>query len=124
VSPWKWRASEIRSVGARIRKIDGKIGCAFCSAGGWGGCMELACQSILTVLMNFGFLVFGVTDSVSRDMTLHYGVVSAKAPEEEQARAACRALGRRLAERTATYVHGIKTEHPGLTLAQRRPPNG
>jgi NAD(P)H dehydrogenase (quinone) len=33
--------------------------------------MELACQSVLTVLMNFGFLVFGVTDYVSRDMTLH-----------------------------------------------------
>lgn len=35
--------------------------------------MELACQSILTVLMNFGFLVFGVTDYVSRDMTLTTG---------------------------------------------------
>ena len=31
-------------------KIDGKIGCAFSSAGGWGGGMELACQSVLTVL--------------------------------------------------------------------------
>jgi multimeric flavodoxin WrbA len=41
-------------------KIDGKIGCAFSSAGGWGGGMELACQSIQTALMNFGFLVFGV----------------------------------------------------------------
>ena len=26
--------------------------------------MELACQSLLTVLINFGFLVFGVTDYV------------------------------------------------------------
>ena len=64
-------------------KIDGKIGCAFSSAGGWGGGMELACQSILTVLMNFGFLVFGVTDYVSRDMTLHDGAVAAKAREQE-----------------------------------------
>jgi NAD(P)H dehydrogenase (quinone) len=105
-------------------KIDGKIGCAFSSAGGWGGGMELACQSLLTVLMNFGFLVFGVTDYVSRDMTLHYGAVSAKAPGDEQCQAACRCLGRRLAEWTATYMHGIKTEHPTGKLAQRRPPHG
>jgi NAD(P)H dehydrogenase (quinone) len=102
-------------------KIDGRIGCAFSSAGGWGGGMELACQSVLIVLMNFGFLVFGVTDYVSRDMTLHYGAVSAKAPRDDQGRAACRRLGRRLAEWTATYMHGVKAEHPGLKLAQRRP---
>jgi NAD(P)H dehydrogenase (quinone) len=75
------------------------------------------------VLMNFGFLVFGVTDYVSRDMTLHYGAVSAKAPDDEPGRAACRRLGRRLAEWTATYVHGIKAEHPALKLDQRRPPH-
>jgi hypothetical protein len=32
------------------------------SSGGWGGGTDLACQSLLAVLMNFGFLVFGVTD--------------------------------------------------------------
>lgn len=74
-------------------RTGGKIGRAFSSAGGWGGGMELACQSILTVLMNFGFLVCGVTDYVSRDMTLHYGAVSAKAPAPEQCPAACRVLG-------------------------------
>ena len=105
-------------------KIDGKIGCAFSSAGGWGGGMELACQSVLTVLVNFGFLVFGVTDYASRDLTLHYGAVSAKAPEDEPARAACRVLGRRLAEWTALLVHGVAGEHPGLKLASRRPPHG
>jgi len=84
-----------------------------------GGTSEI----VLTVLMNFGFLVFGVTDYVSRDMTLHYGAVSAKAPDDEQAQAACRLLGRRLAEWAATYVHGVETEHPGLKLAQRRPPH-
>jgi hypothetical protein len=93
-------------------------------ADGWGGGMELACQSVLTVLVNFGFLVFGVTDYVSRDMTLHYGAVSAKAPSDEQCQAACRCLGRRLAEWTATYVHGIASEHPTGKLAQRRPPHG
>jgi NAD(P)H dehydrogenase (quinone) len=109
-------------MGPHWMKIDGKIGCAFSSAGGWGGGMELACQSILTVLMNFGLLVFGVTDYVSRDLTLHYGAVTAKSPSDDQAKAACRCLGRRLAEWTATLVHGIQAEHPGGKLAQRRPP--
>ena len=44
--------------------------------------MEVACQSILTVLMNFSFRVFCVADYVSRDMTLHNGAVSARAPDE------------------------------------------
>jgi NAD(P)H dehydrogenase (quinone) len=103
-------------------KIDGKIGCAFSSAGGWGGGMELACQSLLTVLMNFGFLVFGVTDYASRTMTLHYGAVAAKEPREEGTQAACRLLGQRLAEWSAVYVHGRKEQHPGAKLAQRYAP--
>ena len=104
-------------------KIDGKIGCAFSSAGGWGGGMELACQSVLTLLMNFGFLVFGVTDYASRDLTLHYGAVSAKAPADEAAKVACRLLGHRLAAWTAVCVHGVASAHPGLMLAERRPPH-
>ncbi len=92
--------------------VDGKIACAFSSAGGWGGGMELACQSLLTVLMNFGFLVFGVTDYAGRTMTLHYGAVAAKEPREDETREACRILGRRLAEWTAVLVHGRKEEHP------------
>jgi NAD(P)H dehydrogenase (quinone) len=104
-------------------KIDGKIGCAFSSAGGWGGGMELACQSVLTLLMNFGFLVFGVTDYASRDLTLHYGAVSAKAPADEAAKGACRLLGHRLAAWTAVCVHGVASAHPGLMLAERRPPH-
>lgn len=102
--------------------IDGKIGCAFSSAGGWGGGMELACQSILTVLMNFGFLVFGVTDYSGKKMTLHYGAVAAKEPREEETKAACRILGQRLAEWTAVFVHGRKEQHPFGKMAQRMSP--
>jgi NAD(P)H dehydrogenase (quinone) len=123
VLSWKMKKFWDEEMGPHWMKIDGKIGCAFSSAGGWGGGMELACQSVLTVLMNFGFLVFGVTDYVSRDVTLHYGAVSAKAPGDEPARAACRCLGRRLAEWTATYVHARHDEHPSGKLAQRRPPH-
>ena len=124
VLSWRMKKFWDEDMGPHWMKIDGKIGCAFSSAGGWGGGMELACQSVLTVLMNFGFLVFGVTDYASRDMTLHYGAVSAKSPDDEPARAACRILGSRLAEWTAVFAHNSGSEHPFLKLAQRRPPHG
>jgi NAD(P)H dehydrogenase (quinone) len=103
-------------------KVDGRIGCAFSSAGGWGGGMELACQSILTVLMNFGFLVFGVTDYATKLTTLHYGAVTARQPRSEDAQVACRLLGQRLAEWTAAFMHGRQDQHPGRKLDQRRGP--
>lgn len=119
---WKMKRFWDDVMGEQWMKIDGKIGCAFSSAGGWGGGMELACQSILTVLMNFGFLVFGVTDYAAKAMTLHYGAVAAKEPREEDSKAACRLLGQRLAEWTAVCVHGRKAEHPSNKMAQRLPP--
>jgi NAD(P)H dehydrogenase (quinone) len=79
-------------------KIDGRIGCAFSSSGGWGGGGELTCQSLLTVLINFGFLVFGAPDYVAEQFTLHYGAVVAGEPRLERERAACRKLGERLAQ--------------------------
>ena len=103
-------------------EVDGKIACAFSSAGGWGGGMELACQSLLTVLMNFGFLVFGVTDYAGRKTTLHYGAVSAKEPREADVQESCRILGRRLAEWTALYVHGRKDQHPAVKNLPRLTP--
>ena len=59
---WKMKRFWDETMMPHWMEVDGKIACAFSSAGAWGGGMELACQSILTVLMNFGFLVFGVTD--------------------------------------------------------------
>ncbi len=87
-------------------KIDGKIGCAFSSEGGWGGGGELACQSALTLLMNYGFLVFGVTDYVGEELTLHYGAVVPGGPESREEREGCRRLGRRLAEWVAAFIDG------------------
>ena len=100
-------------------KLDGRIGCAFSSSGAWGGGMELTCQSILTLLINYGFLVFGVTDYAAKGMTLHYGAVGMKAPREAEVQAACRLLGRRLAEWTAVFIHGRKEEHPENKADQR-----
>ena len=103
--------------------IDGKIACAFSTAGGWGGGMELACQSILTVLMNFGFLVFGVTDYAGKLLTPHYGAVVAREPRGADDQATCKLLGRRLAEWTAVYVHGKKELHPAARASERRRPS-
>jgi NAD(P)H dehydrogenase (quinone) len=120
---WKTKRFWDETMGPHWMKIDGRIGCAFSSAGGWGGGMELACQSILTVLMNFGFLTFGVTDYAARMLTPHYGAVVAKEPRDEASQATCRLLGRRLAEWTAVHVHGRKDLHPSLHLAERTRPD-
>ncbi len=79
-------------------KIEGKIGCAFSSSGGWGGGAEITCQSALMILINFGFLVFGVTDYVDEQLTLHYGATVAGEPRSAAEKAACLRLGERLAE--------------------------
>lgn len=74
--------------------------------------MELACQSLLTVLMSFGFLVFGVTDYAGKATTCHYEAVAAKEPRDDEVRAACRLLGRRLAEWVAVTADGRTDQHP------------
>jgi len=91
-------------------KIDGKLGCAFSSSGGLAGGGELTCMTLLTVLMNFGFLVFGVTDYVATGQTLHYGAVCAGLPRAEPDKEACRRLGRRLAE----WVQVLVCNRPAL----------
>lgn len=103
------------------QKIDGKIGCAFSSQGGWGGGGELTCQSLMTIMLNFGFLVFGVTDYSGNQFTAHYGSVQAGDPRAEKEIAACRRLGRRLAEWVAVYCDGRREMHP-LKAAYKRNP--
>lgn len=122
VLSWNMKRFWDETMAEHWMEIDGKIACAFSSAGGWGGGMELACQSILTVLINFGFLVFGVTDYAASMKTLHYGAVSAREPRADDDQAACRLLGRRLAEWTAFFLHGRKDQHPATKLAARRGP--
>lgn len=103
-------------------KIDGKIACAFSSSGGWGGGAELACLSMLLVLMNFGFLVFGVTDYVAKQFTLHYGAVLAGEPRAEREVAACQRLGQRLAQWVAVLGEGRKEFHPVRQRAKGEEP--
>lgn len=109
---WKMKRFWDEVMGPHWMKVDGKIACAFSSAGGWGGGAEMACQAIMTVALNFGFLVFGVTDYVEKLMTLHYGTTAAREPRSEDVKAACRKLGERLAEWVATMVDGRSDQHP------------
>jgi NAD(P)H dehydrogenase (quinone) len=73
-------------------------------------------------LINFGFLVLGVTDYAGKIMTLHYGAVTAREPRTEDSQAACRILGQRLAEWTAVFAHARNAQHPRRRLAQRMGP--
>lgn len=109
---WKMKRFWDEEMLSHWSKIDGKIGCVFTSSGGWGGGGEIACQSMLTLLMNFGFLVFGVTDYVEKKTTLHYGAVTPKEPRSAVDLDTGRLLGRRLAEWVSVYAGGRMESHP------------
>jgi NAD(P)H dehydrogenase (quinone) len=119
---WKMKQFWDDVMAPQWMKVDGKIACVFSSSGGWGGGTELACQSLLTVLMNFGFLVFGVTDYASNLATAHYGAISVREPREEGTQAACRLLGKRLAEWVAVFCDGRMDQHPLRKADQRLGP--
>ena len=87
-------------------KLYGKVGVAFTSSGGLGGGNEVVLMSLLSVILNFGMITFGIPDYVSRDVTLHYGAVSIKTPDED-ALAACKLLGRRLVEYCGIIKRGL-----------------
>jgi NAD(P)H dehydrogenase (quinone) len=123
VLSWKMKRFWDEAMISHWMKVDGKIGCAFSSSGGWGGGTELACQSLLTVLMNFGFLVFGVTDYASKLTTAHYDAITAREPRDEGTQAACRLLGKRLAEWVAVFCDGRKDQHPLVKSDPRLPPS-
>lgn len=113
VMSWKMKEFWDRTTDEIWGKTDGKIACVFSSSGGWGGGSELACLSLLVMLMNFGFLVFGITDYVADKFTLHYGAVVAGEPRLEKEIAACVRLGERLAQWVAYYADGRKDAYPG-----------
>jgi NAD(P)H dehydrogenase (quinone) len=104
-------------------KLDGKVGCAFSSEGGSSGGAEITCQSLCTVLINFGILVFGVTDYVSKTATCHYGAAVLREPRGEEAKDVCRILGKRLAEWSAIMADGRKDQHPDAKPEVRLKPS-
>lgn len=82
----------------------------------------MACPAILTLIVNLGLLVFGVTDYVSKLTTSHYGALAVREPREEDVKEACRKLGKRLAEWVAVYAGGRKDQHPLAKDDERLPP--
>ncbi len=109
---WKMKRFWDEVAGPLWGQLDGKIGCAFSSEGGWGGGAELTCLSLLLVLMNFGFLTFGVTDYVAHRFTLHYGATMPGEPRSEAGINACKRLGQRLAQWVAVYLDNRPDLHP------------
>lgn len=100
-------------------KLDGKIGCAFSSSGAWGGGGEHTCQALTTLLMNFGMLVFGVTDYVAPKMAPHYGAICAGEPRSDAEREMCLRLGLRLAEWASFYIDNRQQDHPSYATYNR-----
>lgn len=88
-------------------RMKGKVGVAFSSSGGFGGGNEIACLSIILMMLNYGMLVFGVPDYVAPSVTLHYGAVSVRDPGVDELKA-CRLLGERLAEYASIIKTGVR----------------
>ena len=101
--------------------IDGKFACAFSSGGGVGGGQELNCMALNIIMMNFGFLVFGLTDYTGKGISAHYGAIQAGKPETDGETEACCRLGQRLAEWVAVYVDGRKDASPHKQDYKREP---
>ena len=86
-------------------KLGPKVAVAFTSSGGLGGGNEITLMSLISVILNFGLITFGVPDYVSENVTLHYGAVSIKEPGVIELEA-CKLLGRRLVEYTRIIRKG------------------
>jgi NAD(P)H dehydrogenase (quinone) len=89
-------------------KLGAKVAVAFTSSGGLGGGNEMTLLSLISVILNFGLITFGVPDYVSENVTLHYGAVSIKEPGLAELKA-CRLLGKRLVEYTMIIKKGVSS---------------
>ena len=94
---WKLKKFFDECQGTAWGKVDGRIGAAFSSSAGLGGGNELTVCSILNALINYGYIVFGLTEYAGRGVTAHYGAVAVGDPGELELKA-CRMLGKKTAE--------------------------
>jgi len=90
-------------------KLRYKVGVAFSSSGGLGGGHEITIWSIISAILNFGMMTFGVPDYVSDGVTLHYGAVAVGDPDEDSLKAS-RLLGRRLVEHARIIKNGLSLQ--------------
>jgi NAD(P)H dehydrogenase (quinone) len=66
----------------------------------------------MSILINYGFLVFGLTDDTGVKVSAHYVANSEFPPTADREMEACRRLGLRLSEWVATMIDGRKDAHP------------
>ncbi|MFW6386390.1 MAG: flavodoxin family protein [Bacillota bacterium] len=97
VMSWKLKQFFDQNVDSAWSKVKGKIAAAFASSGGLGGGNEMAVLSLLSLLMNYGYLVFGLPDYAAPGVTAHYGAVAVGDPDEDELKS-CRMLGEQMAE--------------------------
>ena len=88
-------------------KLRYKVAVAFTSSGGVGGGNEMTVWSLISAIINYGMMTFGVPDYVAPGVTLHYGAVAIGAPSEA-ALEACKLLGRRLVEHVTVVKRGLR----------------
>ncbi len=89
-------------------KLKYKVAVAFSSSGGLGGGNEMALLSLLSAILNFGMMTFGVPDYVAPGVTLHYGAVAIGKPDKNSLKA-CRLLGKKLVEHVKVIKAGIES---------------
>jgi len=97
-------------------KIDGKIATVFSASASYGGGNEITCLNMLSILINYGFLVFGVTDYAGADFSPHYGAISATNVNGKNERAGCVLLGKRLGEWASVFVDHKQNDHPRFSI--------
>ncbi len=88
-------------------KLKYKVAVAFTSSGGLGRGNEMTLWSLISAIINFGMMTFGVPDYASSGVTLHYGAVAIGKPDDSSLKA-CRLLGKRLVERAKVIRAGLK----------------
>jgi NAD(P)H dehydrogenase (quinone) len=81
-----------------FKKLEGKVGAAFASAGGLGGGAETAILDILRAFLVHGMVVPGFTSGG------HYGPISIGSPDEKRKKA-CLEFGRKVAQ-VVKKLHG------------------
>lgn len=101
---WRLKKFFDEHTGAAWGKVEGHIATAFTTSGGLGGGNELALLSMLNLLLNYGYLVFGLPAYAAPGVTAHYGAVAVGYPDE-QALKACRMLGAKTAQLVCAMGH-------------------
>ena len=76
-------------------------------------------MELLTIMMNYGMMVFGVTDYVAPMRTLHYGAAIPGAPRTQEEKKICIRLGQRLSEFVSFHVDHVETSHPNNVSYER-----